>query len=129
MRIDINVNGDREFIRALAGLGAQMRPTLATALYIEHELIMTVAKERCPVLTGALRASGQVHQSTITSDGVTSIGGFGNTAVEYAVYVHERLDLRHPVGQAKYYESAAMNAVPGMADRLTERLRRVLGLG
>lgn len=58
-----------------------------------------VARERAPVLTGNLRNSGYTRQATPLTVAV----GF-NAA--YAVFVHENLEAYHPVGQAKFLESA-----------------------
>lgn len=95
----------------------------AAALNQEHELIMTSAKRRTPVDTGALRASGHVKQPVIKHGAITSEGGFGGSAAPYAIYVHERLDVRHPVGQAKFYESALLDGLVGMDDRLAKHIK------
>ncbi len=65
------------------------------------EKIMTVAKQRTPVDTGALRSSGMV-----TAKGNGAELSFGGAASSYAIFVHEILTSAHPVGQAKFLESA-----------------------
>jgi len=57
------------------------------------------AKELTPVDTNRLRSS-ITHKRV--SDNEAHIG----TNVEYAIYVHEDLDARHRIGQAKYLETA-----------------------
>lgn len=111
------VGGDklRAALQKLAAAGPQI---LAGALYREAEAIMTEAKQRTPVKTGNLRASGQVHAPEITGTGVTVTLGFGNAAVGYAVYVHENLTARHPVGEAKFLERPLLAAAEGMDARL-----------
>lgn len=66
------------------------------------EKVMTVAKQRTPVDSGALRSSGLVTKVSETSVELS----FGGAASAYAVIVHENLTNYHPVGQAKFLESA-----------------------
>jgi hypothetical protein len=51
---------------------------------------------------------------------------FGNASVDYATVVHENLAAHHPVGQAKYLESALLEALPSLPDRLSKRLNAIL---
>jgi hypothetical protein len=81
------------------------------------EYILEQAKNLCPIKSGALRNSGQVqrdanpnwyaeghyHQRAVH---IT----FGDDTVDYAIPVHERLDVRHPVGQAKFLETPLLAA-------------------
>lgn len=124
--IRIDLTGDRELIRRLRALGDRILPAAASALHQEHERIMTEAKTRTPVETGALRNSGRVSSPEIRGSVVISEGGFGDSAVKYAIHVHERLDLRHPVGQAKFYESVVLEAASGMEARLGQALRSAI---
>jgi hypothetical protein len=68
----------------------------ALAEGMEH--IRGVSDERTPVETGRLVGSSAVHvegdEASLTYDG------------PYARYQHERLDLHHEHGQAKFEESA-----------------------
>ena len=68
------------------------------------ENVMTVAKLRTPVDTGTLRSSGLV---TKVSDTRVELS-FGGAASAYAAIVHENLTSYHPVGQAKFLESAIL---------------------
>ena len=97
---------------------------MASALYREGERIMATSKTEVPVETGALRASGQVTPPTITAQGVEVVLGYGNSSVGYAVYVHENLMARHPVGKAKFLEDPMNRARQGMEDRLAADLRK-----
>lgn len=87
------------------------RAGAAAAAYEEGEIEMTMSKRQVPVDTGTLRSTGHVEQPSWTSDQVTVGLGYGGPAgpgfggeVGYAVYVHENLETRHPVGKAKYLE-------------------------
>jgi hypothetical protein len=42
---------------------------------------------------------------------------------EYAVYVHERLDLFHPVGQAKFLEQPARQYAAAMGRRVSQAMK------
>lgn len=120
------IKGSDELKRVLEALGDRARQAAAPALHQEHEAIMTEAKKRTPVDTGALRNSGHVSPPEIKGDTVVSEGGFGGVAAPYAVIVHERLDVHHLVGQAKFYESAITDAQSGMEGRLAERMRKAM---
>ena len=89
----------------------------------EGEDTMTDAKELTPVETGTLRASGHVEGPEIGGNVVTVTMAFGGAASDYAAIVHERLDVHHPVGQAKYLEQPALQH----AEQLPKRIVRVLG--
>lgn len=88
----------------------------------EAQEILTVAKSRTPVKTGALRASGTVGEPD--KDGfLHSIPiTFGDPTPYYAIYVHENLEAKHAVGQAKFLESAVLEATPGMSSRIGQRI-------
>ncbi len=58
------------------------------------------SKKRTPVDTGNLK-NAHYTESMQTSKGPGA--EIGNTA-EYAIHVHERLELNHPVGEAKFLE-------------------------
>jgi hypothetical protein len=61
--------------------------------------IQRVAQKRTPVDTGNLKASAYTRKYNEEAIEI------GFTAA-YAVYVHENLEAHHPVGQAKFLESA-----------------------
>lgn len=119
--IEIKIKGVEALQKKLAKLSEQLPKQTVIAIREEAELIMTEAKRRTPVLTGALRASGHVVEKP---DGAGL--AFGGPAAPYAVYVHENLEAFHRVGQAKFLESAVNEAVPGMAERIAKRLAALI---
>jgi len=121
--ITLTLEGTPAMKQRLKNLSRATIQDAAIALNEEHELLMTVAKRRTPVMTGSLRASGHVQPVQITGHDVVSQGGFGGAAAPYALYVHENLNSRHPVGQAKFYESAFNEALRGMANRLAKHIK------
>lgn len=92
------------------------------ALVRMAEKTMTKAKELTPVDTGALRASGHVQRPEEVGYEIRVRLGFGGAAAPYAIIVHERTDVHHPVGQAKFLESALLQNSP----RVAIELRRAL---
>jgi len=117
----------RTYLARAAIYTRELEAAAAGEIQAEHELIMTEAKLRTPVDTGALRGSGHVQPTVREGTALVSRGGFGGPAAPYAVYVHENLTARHPVGRAKFYESALVEAAPGLPDRLAARIRARLG--
>lgn len=107
-----------QFQQSLRFAGRQAVPAAAAALTEEAERIMGVAKARTPVDTGALRGSGHVQAPVVALGRVGVTLAFGGAAAPYAVIVHEDLTARHVVGQAKFLESAMLDAQRGMVDRL-----------
>jgi len=61
-----------------------------------------------PVDTSALRASHFVNVDTSPTGIVATVGA----TQFYAIFVHENLEARHPVGQAKFLETAIKEAIP-----------------
>jgi hypothetical protein len=94
----------------------------AAALRTEAEIEMAEAKQRTPVDSGSLRASGYVDTPVISGRKISVELGFGGAASEYAVIVHENMDAHHPVGQAKFLESVLQESAPYLADRLARRI-------
>jgi hypothetical protein len=97
-------NGD-VLLSALASAGDKARTAGARALRTVAELIMTDAKRITPVEHGNLRNSGHVQDVKEIGDRLEVALGFGGPAAPYAIYVHERMDLRHKAGtSAKFLE-------------------------
>lgn len=127
MPFEIRVRGFATVERELAALAARFPEAAQQALREEAEIEMTEAKERTPVRTGALRASGRVED---LGEGPGAIGvrwAFGGAAVDYAVPVHENLEAFHRVGQAKYLESVLVESAPHMTERIARRMAEILG--
>lgn len=122
--LEIRVAGTARVERGLQQLYAQFGPVAQRALRAEAEVEMTEMKERTPVRTGALRASGRVEDLGGGEVGVRFL--FGGPAIEYAAEVHENLDAFHRVGQAKYCESVLEESMPYLLPRVAARMRQIL---
>jgi len=96
------------------------RGAVGAALYQEGLGIMMGALRLVPVDTGRLRATGYVAPPKEGPGGPTVELGFGT---KYAVYVHERTDLNHPVGEAKYLQTPLEKAKSGYVRRIAMRAR------
>jgi len=104
------------------------------------EEVMTESLEQVPVETGTLKNSAFVDEPTENEEGVVQIRvGYGRGEAnpltgkhpaDYMVPVHERLDVHHPVGNAKFLEGPLMSSLQDFSARLVisvkDKMRRVL---
>jgi len=116
------MNGSVQFEAKMAGFEAKLQKAIANSLYVECELIKTVSMKRTPVDTGVLRASHEVQKPKIEGEDISCSIAVGGPAAPYAIYVHENLMAHHPVGQAKFLESAINDAKPGLSERVMGRV-------
>jgi hypothetical protein len=79
--------------------------TLETAMGKFVLKVQNNAMDRTPVKTGNLRSSYKTKVDAPTKRGI--LGYVRNTA-EYAPYVHERTELKHDTGEAKFLHNAIM---------------------
>jgi hypothetical protein len=123
---EVNYRGQQEVERRLAQvLEGQIPGVAQRAIREEAEIEMGEMKERTPVRTGVLRASGRVEELGPGEIGVR--WAFGGAAITYAVRVHEDLFAFHRVGQAKYLESVLVESAPFLPERIARRMRQILG--
>lgn len=73
------------------------------------EHVIGDGQELAPVDTGDLKASGTTLPAEVEGNNIRKTIGF-NT--DYAAAVHERLDVHHEEGEAKYLETALRNNAP-----------------
>jgi hypothetical protein len=71
---------------------------IASALYMEAQIMMTESKRRCPIAPdgGTLRASGQVSEPVRQGKCITVWLSYGGAATAYAIAVHEHLSEHSP---------------------------------
>lgn len=111
----------------LAGLKAAEDRTVKAALAAVDKFGLQVlgdAQQLCPVKTGALKASATEEPAELHGSNVTKRIGF-NT--DYAAAVHERLDLAHTQGQAKFLETAIRNNAPKLAPFVAAAVKKATG--
>lgn len=120
-RIDFDITGLRELAERLGRTRGELKKALSAAVKMAGENIRTESMRRTPVDLGVLRASHYVTDPE-ENNGIISVvvGCGGGPAAPYARIQHERLDLNHPEGEAKFLE----NAVKAEADNSRALLSR-----
>ena len=106
----------------LAGMSAIRDRRIAAAVRAVDQFAAHVlgdAQQLCPVDTGALKASATSAPAKVEGTLIEAEIGF-NT--DYAAAVHERLDARHPQGQAKFLETAMRNNAPKFGPFMARRI-------
>ena len=116
--------GVDEFAQWLNDTPGVVVKDVQAALYQEGNNIMGVSIRRTPKKDGYLRGSAHVKLPE-TKQGKTSVTLAYGT--DYAVYVHEILTNMHPIGRAKYLESAVKEGMDGMVDRIKKRVLDRIG--
>ncbi len=120
--MEILITGLSEVSATIAALVEQDVQAGKMALREEAEVIMTTSKQTVPVDTGALRESGHVD---MTDDGARL--AYGDSAVDYAIVVHEDLDAHHTSGTAKYLERPVLEALPHLPENVATRMKSIRG--
>jgi hypothetical protein len=100
---------------------------LGAALYQEGLYIQRNSMRRTPVDTGALRASHETTEPAYKGGEIEVAIQVGGPAAPYALIVHERLDVGHRVGEAKFLERSVTEAAAGIDERLARRIAKNLG--
>lgn len=111
----------------IRGMQAAGRAQVEAARQGMNEFAEHVAgdgQELAPVETGALKASATTEDAKVEGSKITCVLGF-NTS--YAAAVHERLDLNHPQGQAKFLETSIRRNVPKMAPFIAGKVKAAGG--
>ena len=100
-------------------VASQVEKNALNALEALGNEIKSLSQSRCPVDSGALRGSAQVVRQ-----GDKVIIGYGGAASSYSIAQHENLQYHHPVGQAKFLESA----FDELSGKVTEYVKLALRL-
>jgi len=109
--VDAVASALEEHLRAITG-------SCRLAMVPEAAAIASLAASKCPTATGRLRGSVRV---VVNADGASvTVGG---PDAPYAVAVHERLDLEHENGEAKFLEHAASELAAGVAPRIAAKVK------
>jgi hypothetical protein len=110
----------------LKGMGeARQRAESAATRAINKAAQHTIgqAQKLAPVDTGALKASGTALPAENQDGRITATIGFNTN---YAAAVHERLDVHHDQGQAKYLEVPLRQMDAKLTDFVKEEVRKAL---
>ena len=126
---ELDISGIEGLQQQIATMPTRVLEAASKALYEEATRIMAASQPLVPVDTGMLRSTGRVEtENTPGADAVVTLSYGGNGLAPYAIYVHERLDLNHPVGSAKFLQIPFFEATSGMAERLAASIRAHLGV-
>jgi hypothetical protein len=117
--IKVTLKGSSEIQARLKSLVEQHQRAAAAALYQEGLKIMAASVERTPVDTGALRQSANVSPPEGSGSKIHVELTYGK---DYAAAVHEKTEVHHEVGQAKFLESALSDAAGDFQKNLAERI-------
>jgi hypothetical protein len=101
--VSSTVTGADKFLAKIGKTKEDVPKALAQSCYRWSAKVGAVAQRRCPVQYGRLRASFAVELPKFTGNVVEIRFGFGT---EYALAVHNRTGVRHPVGQDHFLSSA-----------------------
>ena len=112
----MKVRGLRRTQHNLLRFKARMIEGAGRANRAAGERILTRAQQLVPVDTGHLRDSGYVRES---NDSVEV--GFD---ADYALHVHERTDIFHQNGQAKFLETAVNELAPTITETYAQHIFR-----
>lgn len=117
------LRGWTEMSQKLKNFAKKYPKVVGRALRDELKIEMKESMRRTPVATGALRDShellGPEYGPGTRIAASISVGA----NLEYAVRVHEMVELHHRVGQAKFLESTLMESARFMNRRIAERIR------
>jgi len=105
MKVAFKLDGDTQMVAKLKGTRDRIQQAVAAGVYQAANAVMTNAKQRAPLDTGVLRASGYVTLPQVGPRPRCEVG-FGGAASAYALIQHERTEYHHEVGEAKYLEKA-----------------------
>ena len=89
------------------------------ALIEEALMIFADSQELVPVDTGRLRASGVVADEKTFSGQTKAMIAYGT---DYGLIVHEKQEVHHVVGEAKFLEKPFLEAQEGMVGRIEQRV-------
>lgn len=136
MKIDFEV--DKGSIKNL-----QAHLDRATFLFIKNsreavrqevDEIMEESQAQVPFDTGTLAQSAFIEEDT--AGNITfGYGGpndsinpkTGQKSSEYMMVVHERLDVFHPTGKAKFFEDPLLKHIMRMEQTVTGKIRKLIG--
>lgn len=107
----------------LKGLGDSRKAQLAAAVRAVDkfgEQVIGDAQQLTPVKTGTLQGSGTTLPAEVSDESIDKTVGFNTN---YAAAVHEKLNNKHAVGQAKFLETAMKEDTPKFGPFVADRVR------
>ena len=127
--MSVKLSGKDSFMRKVSRLRDVKGPRAYRAAL--GKILLNVEREsikRTPIDTGNLRRSAAGNATVYSANKKGAKGTVYYTA-NYAVYVHERTELRHTVGEAKYLQNAIVNVKRKLPFQLSSSLKYGLDMG
>lgn len=118
----VTITGDKQLRARLIKAGGAGKKAAGRALYAGANRIFRQSQSEVPVQYGILRGSGRV-----TMEGETSVSiSYGGAASDYAIYVHERMDVHHPHGKAKFLEDPMTQLGPAEMRKVAQAVGKAM---
>lgn len=96
-------------------------PTYAQIILRAITMVENASAKRTPIKTGHLRDSGLGNvkgENGILKESPDGAVGFTANTAEYAIYVHERADLKHKKGKTAFFLEKALQEVAPKIERM-----------
>jgi len=120
----LDIEGIDIVSKNLEGKLVEVKLVLKDEIYHMGQHLRSESVKQCPVDTGRLRASATVTPVKEEGDTFYVEVGYGT---DYAIYVHERTELRHKVGKAKFLEDPLKENANNYKEWIRSAIRRVIG--
>ena len=110
----LEITGIEQLQQTLRAMATRVEQAMVQAIQAEADRILEASRPLVPVDTGLLVSTGLVR--TLQDGAEVRYGG--NGLAPYAMVVHERTDVNHPIGQHHYLQAALFEATADMPQRL-----------
>lgn len=135
-RLTVKIGGIGGFITRLTNLETAASRQAREAVRAAAELVMSRSIPQVPVDTGALRDSNYIEDVASDKREARVTFGYGGPNIQtnpktgkpttdYYLYVHERLDLHHPHGNAKFFEKPLIESLDELEETVGAKLLQV----
>ena|SRR3990167_768171 len=122
MNVKIEIKGDKKILQEIRRL-AKAYPKAAMDAVREEALDLKRRSQLIvPIDTGILKGSAFIEER---GEGRTFEATVGYSA-NYAIPVHERTEVKHPVGEAKFLEKPFQATIANYFERLAARIRTLI---
>lgn len=128
LNLTLELEGFKQLVNGLDQLPIKVGQEFGHSLRRWAEEVMTNSKQLVPVRTGHLRDTGEISGPEFKGGAWEVSLGYGDKRAWYAAIVHERLDVRHPTGQAKYLEQPINENLPRVDQMLQDAIERAIGV-
>lgn len=118
----VKVTGVQQVLTAISKAKVDTGKTIAAGLEACAGVVYRKSQKLVPVDKGRLKASGRYGVSGV-GRAAKAFVEYGGPDAPYALYVHEDMTKRHPVGQAKFVEDAVRQTRGTMASIMRRMIK------